>query len=101
MRFAGVLLAAGLGIAAVAHAADPVTATLTVDPSSAVVEMTIASGWHVNAHEPRDRFLIPTTVTLAPPTGMTAAAVQYPTPVEKALAFAEGKRLLLYEGTVR
>ena len=26
--------------------------------------MTIAAGWHVNAHEPRDEFLIPTTVTL-------------------------------------
>ena len=63
--------------------------------------MTIAPGWHVNAHEPRDEFLIPTTLELTPPPGQTAGAVAWPSPVERTLAFSPGKPLLLYEGTVR
>jgi thiol:disulfide interchange protein DsbD len=94
------LLAIVVGAGA-ARAADPVTATLRADGGAAVVEMTIASGWHVNAHEPRDRFLIPTTLEIVAPSGMQAAAVRYPEPIEKALAFSEGKKLQLYEGRVR
>jgi DsbC/DsbD-like thiol-disulfide interchange protein len=54
----------------------------------------------VNAHEPRDEFLVPTTVSLAPPSGVTAGEIRYPEPVERRLAFSENA-LLLYEGNVR
>jgi thioredoxin:protein disulfide reductase len=96
-------LAALLGVLAAvsARAADPVTATMRLDGDTAVVEMTIASGWHVNAHEPDDRFLVPTTLELAPPSGMHAGTVRYPAPVSKVLAFSEGKAMKLYEGRVR
>jgi thioredoxin:protein disulfide reductase len=89
-------------VAALARAADdPVTARLQAGPSEAVTEVTIAPGWHINAHEPRDEFLIPTTLDLSPPQGETAGAVRWPTPVERTLAFSAGKPLLLYEGTVK
>lgn len=82
-------------------AVDPVRARLEATASEAVAEVTIAPGWHINAHAPRDAFLIPTTLALSPPPGQTAGAVAWPSPVERTLAFSPGKPLLLYEGTVR
>src|SRR5437867_4314529 len=88
--------------ACIAAAADDVLrARLSVERGQAVVEATIASGWHVNAHAPRDEFLIPTTATVLPPAGVRAGEVVYPAPVERRLAFGGGKAFLLYEGTVR
>jgi DsbC/DsbD-like thiol-disulfide interchange protein len=101
MRLAWALIAATVLAVRVAAAADPVTAALRLENGRAVVDMTIASGWHVNAHAPRDRFLIPTTLELTPPSGVRAGDVQYPTPIEKALEFSEGKMLQLYEGRQR
>src|SRR5438093_11552062 len=102
------LRVAGLALAAVAIAAstgaaadDVVRARLTTGPGRAVVEVTVAPGWHVNSHAPRDEFLIPTTLTVAPPPGVRTGEVEYPPPVERKLAFGGGKKFLLYEGTIR
>jgi thiol:disulfide interchange protein DsbD len=101
----GLALAAAVAVACIAVVAsaaeDVVHARLDVEPGRAVVEVTIAPGWHVNAHVPRDDFLIPTTLTLVPPTGVRAGDVEYPAPVERRLAFGGDKKFLLYEGTVR
>jgi thiol:disulfide interchange protein DsbD len=87
---------------AAAHAvADPVVARLRPTSAEAVVEMTIAPGWHVNSHTPHEDFLIPTSVELLPPPGVTAGPVQYPKAVDRVLAFSGGKAMALYEGTVR
>jgi thiol:disulfide interchange protein DsbD len=85
------------------HAAppDPVSARLHAGNAEAVVELTIAPGWHVNAHTPRDEFLVPTTLEIVPPPGQKAAEVSWPEPVERTLAISPGKALLLYEGQVR
>ena len=64
MRLAWVLIATVALGAARAPAADPVTATMKVAGGKAVVELGIASGWHVQAHDPTDKFLIPTTLDL-------------------------------------
>jgi thiol:disulfide interchange protein DsbD len=87
-----------LALAAVpADAADVVDATLAVKGGQAVASVTIDSGWHIQAHEPRDDFLIPTVLTLEPPVGIQAGPVRYPEPVEEKLAFSE-EPLLLYAG---
>src|SRR4051794_39323247 len=96
------LLALLLLIAGRALAADEVVhGRLTVERGQAVVAATIAPGWHVNAHVPRDKFLIPTTLELKPPSGMHAGEVTYPEPVERKLAFMGGETALLYEGSLR
>ena len=104
MRRVGVA-AVLIGLAALVSAAplpeDVVRAKLTAGRGQVLVEATIAPGWHVNAHEPRDQFLIPTTVTLTPPAGVRAGAVEYPRPVERRLKFSGETTLLLYDGTVR
>src|SRR5262249_3560110 len=100
MRLLWVAMAAALAAGPVL-AADPVTARLGVSGDRAVVDVTIEPGWHVPAHDPTDKFLVPTTVTVIPPAGMRAGEVRYPDAVEKALEFSEGKKLRLYEGRVR
>ena len=95
-----VIAIAALG-GGLARAADPVTAQLHLESARAVVAVTIAAGWHVNAHDPTDRFLVPTTLDVTPPAGLRAGVARYPDAVEKVLAFSEGKRLRLYEGQVR
>jgi len=91
-----------LALLATGAAADEVVrGRLTVASGRATVEMTVAPGWHVNAHVPRDKFLIPTTLDVKPPDGVHAGAVAYPEPVERKLAFLGGGTALLYEGTVR
>jgi thiol:disulfide interchange protein DsbD len=95
------MLLAGAVLAAPAPPPNVVSARLDVRGGEAAVEMTILSEWHVNAHEPRDEFLVPTTVTVVPPPGVTAGAVRYPAPVERRLQFAGDHALLLYEGQVR
>jgi len=91
-----VLLVAGAGAAE-----EVVTGTLSVGEGQAVVEMTVAPGWHVNAHDPRDDFLVPTTLTVVPPDGMRASEVVYPEAVERKLSFGGDRPLRLYAGRVR
>jgi len=104
MRRAGavaVLVGLSVAVSAAPPPEDVVRAKLTAGGGQAVVEATITPGWHVNAHQPRDEFLIPTTVTLTPPAGVRAGPVEYPRPVERRLKFGGETTLLLYDGTVR
>ncbi|HVN83515.1 MAG TPA: cytochrome c biogenesis protein CcdA [Candidatus Binatia bacterium] len=87
--------------------ADGGKVALTLEPSAPAarkgslfpldVIALVESGWHINAHQPSDSFLIPTEVTLTLPAGVTAEPIQYPRPDRKRFAFA-GKELLVYEG---
>ncbi len=96
---AGMLVVAA--VVAARGADDVVSGRLVVRGGRAVVEATIVPGWHVNAHQPRDAFMIPTTLSLIPPAGMRAGEVTYPEPVERRLAVAGDQPVLLYEGDVR
>lgn len=60
----------------------------------------IEPGWHINAHEPLQTYLIPSELTFSLPTGVSTDPIGYPAPVEKSLTFAPGERLRLYEGSV-
>jgi len=93
------LVLVSLAAAMPAAAADVVAATLAVSGGKLVATVTIDDGWHVQAHQPRDEFLIPTVLTVAPPAGATIGEISYPTPTEHTLSFSE-EPLLLYEGTV-
>src|SRR5581483_5351342 len=93
------VFAVAAGLAAAAEP-DVVRGRLAVRGDAAVATVEIAPGWHVNAHAPRDRFLVPTTLDLLPPPGVRAGDVRYPGPVERTLAFAGDRPVLLYEGSV-
>ena len=60
------------------------------------VVIEIPEGWHINAHEPLDEFLIPTRVTLEPPEGFTVAGMAYPEPLLATFSFSQDK-MAVYE----
>lgn len=62
------------------------------------LRLAIAPHWHVNAHRPRQAYLIPTTLSLdEQAVGLRLGPVEYPQPEFKSLAF-EDQRLALYQG---
>lgn len=63
------------------------------------VEMTLGTSWHVNSHNPSEKFLIPTEVTLTTSAG-ALSPVRYPKDVERRFAFSD-KPLRVYAGTAR
>ena len=64
------------------------------------IEAAIAPGWHINAHQPNEKFLVPTTLTLQFAPTSSADPVRYPKPLSKKFAFAGDIELLVYEGTI-
>jgi hypothetical protein len=64
-----------------------------------VVEMRLGPKWHVNGHEPLERFLVPTDVTLTTSSGQRLP-VRYPKGEQKRFPFSETP-LIVYAGTVR
>jgi thioredoxin:protein disulfide reductase len=61
--------------------------------------VTLEGGWHVNAHDPTQPYLIPTALEVDVPAGATIDAIHYPEAVVRKLAFAPDTALRLYEGT--
>ncbi len=60
----------------------------------------IERGWHINGPKPTEAYLIPTTVQFTLPPGMSTDTLNYPRPDRKTFTFAQGKQLLVYEGTL-
>lgn len=83
-----------------------VSATATGDPSKAgariaiAIDLEIKTGWHINAHELDDEYMIPTNVELTLPAGATVGPPTYPPPEMVELAFAPGEKLKVYQGRV-
>jgi thioredoxin:protein disulfide reductase len=86
------LLAAGTGLALPAGPLLTVDAELqAAGPGQATLHLaaTLASGWHVNSHQPSEDYLIPTTVRLDPVSGVRFGEPRYPEGVKKKFAFSE------------
>lgn len=96
------MAAALLIVASPARADNPVVELSgriepAADGARVVAVVSVAKGYHVNAHRPDEEFLIPTVLTLASP-GMEFDEPTYPTPVAQHFAFAGEKPLLVYDG---
>jgi len=63
------------------------------------VEVTMRAPWHINAHELKDEFLVPTEVRFIAPEGITVTEVIYPAGHATKLDFAE-EEMMLYDGTI-
>lgn len=74
------------------------TGTLPGGEARLAVVVEIPDGWHINAHEPLDEFLIPTEITLDTPEGFTVEGTVYPEPILETFDFAE-EELAVYEHT--
>jgi len=63
------------------------------------VEAVVSPGWHVNAHEPTDEFLVPTDLVLEAGPGILLGRMRYPAHLERPFAFSETP-LAVYEGRI-
>jgi len=65
------------------------------NPGKLVVRFNVAKGWHINAHEPLEDYLIPTNLSLETKDGKESAVVSYPKPEIKRLGFSKKPLALL------
>jgi len=82
--------------------AEAVAGAATVAPGGrfpATVRLRISPGWHVNSQTPRQSYLIPTSVTLAPEPGFALQDVRYPQDKSARFDFSE-EELSVYEGEI-
>ena len=56
----------------------------------------IAQGWHLNAHQPSEDFMIPTAITVDPVAGVVIDKIVYPQAVQRTFEFSEAP-LAVYE----
>jgi thiol:disulfide interchange protein len=61
------------------------------------VQASVPQGWHINAHEPLEDFLIPTVLRVDLPEGIRAVEVVYPEPEVLKFAFSD-EPMAVYEG---
>ncbi|MEW6364098.1 MAG: cytochrome c biogenesis protein CcdA [Acidobacteriota bacterium] len=67
---------------------------------SVPIEVKILDRYHINANQPLEDFLIPTTVDLKPQGGVRFGTPVFPLPAVKQLEISENP-MAIYEGTVR
>jgi hypothetical protein len=58
----------------------------------------VSAGFHVNSNKPSEEFLIPTVLTLEPPTDIIVGRVTYPAGELTSFPFAPDQKLSVYAG---
>jgi hypothetical protein len=69
-------------------------------PLQVAIVLKIRPGFHVNAHEVTEEYLIPTEIRADVPAGFKAGSVSYPKGTLESFAFAKDKKLNVYTDTV-
>src|SRR3954452_17962883 len=77
----------------------PEQVTVPAGKSTAVaLHFRIKQGLHINSHEPRDEFLIPTVLSIPDSSGVRLDSASYPPGAEFALPVDPGTKLIVYTG---
>jgi Disulphide bond corrector protein DsbC len=77
----------------------PEQVTLTAGKSSDVpLHFRIAPGLHINSHDPKDEFLIPTTFSIPETAGVRLDSVNYPAGSDFSLPIDPAAKLNVYTG---
>lgn len=83
---------------------------LTITPDSEVyavssgghtnfqLRVELHEGWHINSHQPRKEYLVPTQLKLPPDSPFSIAELQFPRPSERDFAFSD-EPVSVFEGT--
>jgi len=67
-------------------------------PATVAFDFRVKEGMHINSHQPRSEFLIPTTLRFLPPTDIAVGKTAYPAGEDLALAFSPKDKLSVYTG---
>jgi thiol:disulfide interchange protein DsbD len=70
------------------------------DKFKVAVAVEVGEGYHINAHRPTLDYLIPTTLALGAPIGVTFTDEKYPAPKHRRFEFAPDTELAVHEGIV-
>lgn len=58
----------------------------------------VAPGYHINSHKPASELLIPTVLSVNPPTNVAVAKLTYPAGEDRSFPFSPGEKLNVYTG---
>lgn len=80
--------------------AAPVGAVTVAAGKSTEVELPfrVAPGYHINSNKPTSELLLPTVVTLSPPTNIAVGNSRYPPGQDKSFSFSRNEKLNVYTG---
>ncbi|HEX8817478.1 MAG TPA: protein-disulfide reductase DsbD domain-containing protein [Terriglobales bacterium] len=79
--------------------APPALTSITQGKSMPVeLQFRVENGFHINSNQPSEKYLIPTALTLDPPTDLVVGGTTYPPGKEAAFAFAPDEKLSVYTG---
>jgi hypothetical protein len=67
-------------------------------PSPVELQFRIASGLHINSHQPRQEYLKKTELNFDPPTDIVIEKVSYPAGEDHSFPFAADEKLSVYSG---
>jgi hypothetical protein len=58
----------------------------------------VTPGYHINSHKPTSELLIPTVLSVKPPTDIAVAKLTYPAGEDRSFPFSPGDKLNVYTG---
>jgi thioredoxin:protein disulfide reductase len=70
------------------------------DKFKIAMALTVADGYHINAHIPTEDFLVATEVKFDSPKGIRISEEEYPAPKHRKFEFSEDKEYAVHEGVV-
>ncbi len=78
----------------------PVAPVTVAAGKSAPVEISfrVLPGYHINSNKPNSELLIPTALSVNPPTDIAVAKLTYPPGDDRSFPFAPGEKLNIYTG---
>jgi len=82
----------------VTMAPTPLTKVTQGKSNSAELQFRVGPGFHINSNQPTEKYLIPTTLKLDPPTDLVVGKTTYPPGKESNFAFAPDEKLSVYTG---
>lgn len=80
--------------------AAPVGAVRGARGKSTEVELPfrVAPGYHINSNKPTSELLLPTVLSLSPPTNIAVSRTSYPPGQDKTFSFSRNEKLNVYAG---
>jgi len=82
----------------VVYAAEPQTVAADKQ-ADVVIRFQVAPGFHINSHTPKSKFLIPTTLSMQPATGVKPGTPMFPAGQLYSFAFDPTDKLDVYAGS--
>jgi hypothetical protein len=75
------------------------TVTVAAGKSTQVeLPFRVAAGYHINSNKPTSELLLPTVITLSPPTNIIVGNTDYPPGQDKRFSFSPDEKLNVYTG---